>query len=195
MKKLFILLLFLATANAMATSRPRHQHEDLFGEDDLWLGLKAGPKLSSYTDFNSISGTTRVQGEAQYALGGALKFIYAVPRIEFNVLWNVRSGINNERDLHFFSFPLIVKVPVELEENFDVEIGAGAQADALIYSNHPSRRWLTGFLGSLGVSYDFVTYLFEFEIRYVLTSQPLTPSIDGAKPRDLHVMAGLMWRF
>lgn len=190
-----LLLIILFTVEAAAKSRPRHQHEDIFGEDDLWLGMKVGPKVSSYTDYNSISGKMSVQAEAQYSLGAALKFIYSVPRVELNVLWNVRSGINNDRDLHFVSFPLLVKIPFELEDSFDLELGAGGQADGLIYSNHESRRWLTGFLGTIGIAYDFEVYIFEFEVRYLLGGQPLTASIDGAKPRDLHIFAGLLWRF
>ena len=193
--EIFFAFGLVLVADLSATARPRHQHEDLFGEEDLWLGFKAGPKVSYYTDYNSTSGKVSVQGEPQYALGGAIKFIYSLPRIELNLLWNVRTGVNSDRDIHFISAPLLVKMPLELEENFDIELGGGAQADALIYSSHASRKWLTGFVGSLGVVYDFVTFLFEFEMRYVFIAQPVTPSIDGAEPRDLHLMAGLFWRF
>lgn len=199
MKRLFFVLAAVSALalpkQSEAKARPHHQHEDLFGEKDLWLGFKGGPKISGYTDYNSLGNRVSVQSEPEYTLGGVAKFIYGFPRLEINALWNVRTGVNSSRDLHFLSIPVLVKAPIELDDGFDLEFGGGMQGDLLVYSNHPSRRWLMDYVASVGTSYDFITCIFEFEIRYVMATVPLTPLIDGASPRDIHFFGGLLWRF
>lgn len=190
-----LLAMVFAPMTLHAVARPGHKHEDLFGEEDLLIGFKLGPELTGYTPVNTGTATIDVQSSMR-ALGGvAFEFIYAVPRFEIDVLWNVRGGLNNSDSFHSISIPILAKLPWEIDTGVDLEFGVGYESDFVMFGDQPHRRLLQGILGSVGIAVDFETYVFSFAVRYNHGLDTVADDINGGRPRDTQMIGGMLWHF
>lgn len=182
-------------ALAYGVSRPGHKHEDLFGEEDLLIGFKLGPELTGYTPVETGTATIDVQSSMR-ALGGvAFDFIYALPRFEIDVLWNVRGGVNTSENLYAVAIPILAKIPWEVGVGTDLEFGVGYEPDFVMFGNMQHRRLLQGLLASVGLAVDIQDFVFSFAVRYNHGLDTLADEINGARPRDTQMIGGLLWHF
>lgn len=178
-----------------AVARPHHAHEDIFAEEDLLIGFKLGPQVTSFTDYKSGNATIGVQPNMRFIGGATFKFIYAVPRIEVGFLWNARGWVNTAETVNYLALPVLLKLPLEVDKDIDFEIGAGVEPEVIIFGVDPHRNTMMGILGSVGLSVDFTTFVFDFEIRYNVGTSPVSDFYSGAKNRDLQPIAGVLWHF
>ena len=178
-----------------AKARPWHQHEDLFSEDDIMIGFKAGPQINGYTPMKIGITELSAQSTIRFVAGATFKFVYGLPRFEFDIFWNARGGFNSADTLHSFSFPILVKIPLEIDENTDIEFGAGYQFDKVFLAVDTHRSMFQGVVGSIGLSKDYKDFAIEFELRYVVGLYNLDESYVGAYPRDFEILPGLSWHF
>lgn len=181
--------------SALAISRPHHEHEDLFGEEDLLIGFKVGPQINGFTAVQMGSAVIDVQSSMRPLISSVFKFVYAVPRFEVNPGWNIRGWVNSADSVHSLSFPVLMKLPLEVDEGVDLEFGLGVQNDIVLGGADPHKSFLFGIVGSLGVSLDLLSHVFEFEIRYNVGTEDVSDKINGARHRDYQAMGGLMWHF
>lgn len=183
-----------SSAAAHAVARPGHDHEDLFGEQDILLGLKAGPQLNGYTAVNTPTAHIDVQSSMRAVWGASAQFIYGLPRFEVDVLWNARANINTADTYHSLAVPILAKLPWEIDPaGVDVEFGAGYQPEFTMFGAKPYRSTRTALVGSLGLAVDLTDFVFSFEGRYVYGLETIADEIDGAKPRDFQMIVGVAW--
>lgn len=182
-------------SKAYAIARPHHQHEDLFDEDDLLVGFRVGPQITSFTPVKNASATVPVPSSMRFLAGGAVKFVYGLPRFEFDIMWNSRGWVNSEDTVNSLAFPIMGKIPVEIDKGIDFEIGVGYQFEAVLGGADPHKGAMQGVLGSIGISVDFKELIFDFDLRYNYGLDAVSESINGAHNRDLQPVGGLLWHF
>lgn len=189
---LFVILL---KSHAFADSRFSHNHDDLFCEDAILFGFKLGPQVTRYTSVQNRATLLTIRGGTRAVGGAALKFVYGLPRIEFDLFWNVRGGLNTGESLYAISLPVSVKFPIDLGNSVDLELGGGAQPDLVAFEPGPHRQWLYGAFGTAGISVDYTDFVFDFEIRYNVGIKNLAEEIVGGRPIDLQILGGILWIF
>lgn len=189
------ILALVFSSQAWGVARPDHQHEDIFGESDILLGVKLGPQITGYTTINTGTAKVDVQSTMRAVWGLSAQFIYDVPRFEVDVLWNSRAHLNTSDMYHSVAFPIIAKLPWEIDPGVDLEFGAGYELDFALYGARPHRNVKTGVLGAVGLAVDLKEFVFSFETRYVLGLETIADEVDGAKPRDFQMIAGVAWHF
>lgn len=181
--------------NALAISRPHHSHEDLFAEEDLQLGFKVGPQVTTFTDYKHGNATVGVVSTMRFVAGAAIKFIYDLPRFELDVMWNARGWVNTQDTVNYLAFPFLIKFPVEIDKGVDFEAGLGVEPELIIFGADPHRSIMMGVLASVGVSVDFAAFTFDFDLRYNIGTSSVSDAFSGSKNRDLQPVAGLLWHF
>jgi hypothetical protein len=182
--------------DCFARARPvkDRPHEDLFGESEILVGFKVGPQLSGYTNIKTSTKTVSVQSSMRAALGGAIEFVYDLPRFEIDFFWNTRGGINNGLTYHSLAIPALVRIPYEIEPGVDIEFGLGYQVDIIFHGPDPYRTSPSGPLAAIGLLAEVSEGLaFQFESRYIFGLYTMDVSINGASPRDVQLLGGLLW--
>ena len=180
---------------AKAIARPHHVHEDLFDEDDIQIGFKLGPQITSFTSYTTGSAIVAVQASYRFVAGAAIKFVYGLPRFEIDCLWNARGWVNTQDTLNSIAFPVLMKIPVELDKGLDFEVGAGVMPELVVVGANPHTNTMLGVLASIGLSIDFTTFVFDFDLRYNFGVSSVSDVFPGAHNRDLEPIAGLLWHF
>lgn len=189
------LLVPFPSERAQAKVRAHHEHEDLFDEGDLQLGFKIGPQVSGFTSYAQGNANVTVKSGIRFSGGLATKFIYSLPRFELDMMWNCRAWVNSENTLNTVAFPILVKLPLEVDRGVDFEIGVGGHPELTLFGADPHNSFMMGVLGSAGVSIDFVSWVFEFEARYNVGIDSVSSFYPGASNRDLQILAGVLWHF
>lgn len=193
--RILLVASFLLSFHAVAGIKLSHDHEDLFGEEDLLLGFKLGPQVSGYTSYQTPGATVSVQSAVRGAGGLAIEFLYGFPRFELDLFLNSRTAINSSDSVYSLSIPVLAKAPIGLDEEFEIEVGAGYQGDALFGGADPHRGWLSSVLGSVALMRDLKPMILCLEFRYVFGFDTLDNTINGAKNREAQMLGGLLWHF
>ena len=195
MRALLALCLLLLCDPAHAKARPGHVHWDLFGEEDILMGFKAGPQVVGYTAIQTSTAIIDVQSSMRASIGTSVQFVYAVPRFEFDFLLNTRGGINTRESLYSVAVPVILKFAAEGDKDVDFFAGPGIQPEFVLFGFEPHSGFIYGVLGTIGLSADLPPFVFEFELRYVVGISNIADSLNGARPRDFQMLGGIMWHF
>ncbi len=188
-------LMLAFSPQARAIARPHHVHEDLFNEDDIQIGFKLGPQITGFTNYQQGNANIAVQSTYRFVAGAAMKFIYSLARFELDIMWNSRGWVNTQDTLNNLAFPFLIKFPVELEKGVDFEAGAGVEPEIVMVGANPHTNTMMGVLASVGLSVDFTTFVFDFEIRYNFGVSSVSDNYSGSHNRDLQPIAGVLWHF
>jgi hypothetical protein len=180
---------------AHAHAHPWHEHEDLFGEEDLQIGFKAGPQITSYTQYVLANANIVPQSRMRFVAGAAIKFIYDLPRFELGIQWNARGWVNTENTVNFAAFPFLVKFPLMIEKGLEFEIGPGIQPELTLFGADPHNYSMIGILGAAGLSIDYKQYVIDMELRYDYGLRSVSDAFSGSKNRDFQMVAGVLWHF
>lgn len=192
---LAVVAVSLSAREALA-ARKLHRHDDLFNERAIFMGLKAGPQITTYTPMTGSGQEFPVQSSAGAVVGPAIEFVYTSVRLEFGAFWATRNGINTSDTLNAVGIPFLLKFPAEISSATDLEVGVGLETDAVISGPAPHNNVLVGALASVGLLSDLGGgTMLSFETRYNIGLKQITPTINGGAPRDLQLIAGMMWLY
>lgn len=192
---LAVLAALLAPLAAHGRAHPHHEHEDLFNEQDILMGFKAGTQVTSYTQYTLDNANIVPQSRMRFVAGAAIKFIYEVPRFELDIMWNARGWVNTENTVNFAAFPFLMKFPMTVNKNTEFEIGPGIEPELTMFGADPHNYSMIGVLGAAGFSIDYIDYVVDLELRYNYGLRSVSDAYSGSKNRDLQLMAGVLWHF
>lgn len=190
-----VLLATLAVPGAaFCKARPGHKHEDFLNEKDLWIGVKGGVQVTSYSSVENDNRSLReIPAKVGYFGGPALQLVYDLPRIEVDLFGNARGGLYYGSWVYSLAVPVLLKFPVEIEEGADFVMGLGFQSDFTIGGLANLRPTLVAPLASVGATVDLYPVTIEFDVRYLYGIRNYSRSIHGGKPQDLQFLFGAFW--
>jgi hypothetical protein len=187
--------MFFSVTNSFADLQAHHQHEDWFDEKTLLIGLKGGPQLTTYTFLRTDRGEIEAEPKIRGLVGPSIQWVYEIPRFEVDFFWLTRGGINTTESMYGGAFPVLLKFAIPLETTTDLELGSGIEPDFIFSGPLPYRNTYIGWLFQFGLTVDFTSAVFEFEVRYNVGIKNFAPTINGAYPRDVQTLLGWLWHF